>query len=136
MKQIICFSQKEHEADEYGPPSMAPPPLPPDYSGKQSDAAQNDMMDMGWSMPTQPQAQPNQTASNTDDDWGNTGWGLPGNSTAVNKPVENNFAQAGGNHHSSGFNNDFSASNQPNTAANTNQVTFLKPCVVLLLLTQ
>jgi sorting nexin-9/18/33 len=100
---------------------MAPPPLPPDYSGKQSDAAQNDMMDMGWSMPTQPQTQPNQTASNTDDDWGNTGWGLPGNNTAVNKPVENNFAQAGGNHHSSGFNNDFSASNQPNTAANTNQ---------------
>ena len=107
---------------------MAPPPLPPDYGGgnQSSNTAQNEMMDMGWSVPTAA-SQPNTTA-NTDDDWGNTGWGMPGGNTAANKPPENNFQQAGGNAHSSssGINNDFTSSKTSNSAANTNQVTLLQ----------
>ena len=108
---------------------MAPPPLPPDYSGNQSGSAvKNDMMDMGWSMPTSNTTQPNPTTvANTDDDWGNAGWGFPGGNTADNnKPPENNFQQAGGNPHTSGFSNEISSSKTPNSAANTNQVTFLR----------
>ena len=109
---------------------MAPPPLPPDYSGNQSSSAvKNDMMDMGWSMPTSNSAQPNTTApANTEDDWGNAGWGFPGgNTTENNKPPENNnYQQAGGNPHTSGFSNEISSSKTPNSAANTNQVTFLR----------
>ena len=116
---------------------MAPPPLPPDYSGGQSSSAvKSDMMDMGWSMPASNSTQPNTTApANKDDDWGNAGWGLPGgNTTENNKPPENNnFQQAGGNHHTSGFSNEISSSKTPNSAANTNQVTFLRAlcCFVL-----
>ena len=107
---------------------MAPPPLPPDYSGSQtSSAVKDDMMDMGWTMPSSNSTQPNTTApANTDDDWGNAGWGFPGGNTTENtKPPENNnYQQAGGNPHtSSGFNNEISSSKTPNSAANTNQVT-------------
>ena len=105
---------------------MAPPPLPPDYGGSNqpSNSAQNEMMDMGWSAPTAT-TQPTATA-NTEDDWGNAGWGFPGGNTAA-KPPENNFQQAGGNPHtsSSGFNNDFTSSKPSNSAANTNQVTYI-----------
>ena len=119
---------------------MAPPPLPPDYGGTNSNA-KNDMMDMGWTMPTtaaapEPTAQPAAIASNTEDDWGNGGWGIQGSNNSANKPSENNnFQQAGGNPHtssSSGFTNDFSSSKTFNSAANTNQVTLLRTCVVLL----
>merc|ERR1712038_1276496 len=60
---------EEYDGDDDGPPSMAPPPLPPDYSGNQSGSAvKNDMMDMGCSMPTSNTTQPNPTAvANTDD---------------------------------------------------------------------
>ena len=122
---------KDYDADEEGPPSMAPPPLPPDYSGQVN--AQNDMNDMGWTMPTPASTQGNTNKPNMDDDWGNAGWGFGGGSMADNKTPENNtFQQAGGNAHASGFNNDFSSSKAPNSAANTNQVTFFKACVVLL----
>ena len=130
---------QEYDGDDDGPPSMAPPPLPPDYSGNQSGSAvKNDMMDMGWSMPTSNTTQPNPTAvANTDDDWGNAGWGFPGGNTADNNkpPENNNFQQAGGNPHTSGFNNEISSSKTSNSAANTNQVTFFEPCVVFVVVT-
>ena len=90
-------------------------------------------MDMGWTMPTSGATQGNAAKASMDDDWGNAGWGFSGGSAADNKPPENNnFQQAGGNTQTSGLNNDFSSSKAPNTAANTNQVTFFKACVVLL----
>lgn len=107
---------------------MAPPPLPPDYGAsnmQSANTAQNEIMDMGWAAPS---AQ--QTTANKDDDWGNTDWGFSGGNTAANKPIENNFQQAGGNPHtssSSGFNNDFTSSKpSSNSAANTNQVTLIQ----------
>ena len=87
-------------------------------------------MDMGWTMPTPSATQGN--AAKPDDDWGNAGWGFSGGSTADKPPENNTFQQAGGNAHTSGFNNDLSSSKASNSAANTNQVTFIKPCVVLL----
>ena len=135
---------QEYEAEDDGPPSMAPPPLPPDYGGgggggfTSTNTAQNELLDMGWSKPAAAKPQPT-TASNTitavDDDWGNAGWGFPTNNTAAGtKPPENNFQQAGGNHQTSGFTNDFTSSSSAripsNTAANTNQVPlYSKPCV-------
>ena len=125
------YISKDYEADDEGPPSMAPPPLPQDYGGQSN--AQNDIMDMGWTMPTSGATQGNAAKASMDDDWGNAGWGFSGGSAADNKPPENNnFQQAGGNTQTSGLNNDFSSSKAPNTAANTNQVTFFKACVVLL----
>ena len=120
---------------------MAPPPLPPDYSGggpTSSNIAQNDMMDMGWSMSSAAKTQPapvSNTAAAANDDWGNAGWGFPTNNTAAaTKPPENNFQQAGGNHQTSGFNNDFTSSSKvpSNSAANTNQVPLYGKALCLL----
>jgi len=127
---------EEYETEDEAPPSMAPPPLPPDYGATQSNANKNDMMDMGWTMPTveatsEKTTQPTATVANTDDDWGNGGWGFQGGNNSADKPSENNIQQAGGNPHtssSSGFNNDFPSSKTStgNSAANTNQVTLLR----------
>lgn len=108
---------EDYEVEDEGPPSMAPPPLPPDY-GSQSNA-KTDIMDMGWTMPTSSATQGN--AAKADDDWGNAGWGFNGGNMADKPPENNTFQQAGGNAHTSGFNNDFSSSKAPNSAANTNQ---------------
>lgn len=90
---------EEYETEDEAPPSMAPPPLPPDYGATQSNANKNDMMDMGWTMPTveatsEKTTQPTATVANTDDDWGNGGWGFQGGNNSADKPSENNIQQA------------------------------------------
>ncbi|XP_059090678.1 sorting nexin lst-4-like isoform X1 [Tigriopus californicus] len=58
------------DPDDGGPPSMAPPPLPPDYSSPGSD----NHTQMGWQAPAASHAAPASTANN--DDWGNGAWGV------------------------------------------------------------
>jgi len=81
---------EDYEVEDEGPPSMAPPPLPPDY-GSQSNA-KTDIMDMGWTMPTSSATQGN--AAKADDDWGNAGWGFNGGNMADKPPENNTFQQA------------------------------------------
>lgn len=86
------------DTEDSGPPPMAPPPLPADYTGgmggglgstnngvsSSSSAAANNM---GWNMAPPPaNVQPQTTAATTaadDDDWGNSDWGLPTATTAA-----------------------------------------------------
>lgn len=71
----LSFQEITDDPDEGGPPSMAPPPLPPDYSSPGSENTT-----MGWQAPTSSHAAP-ATAANNDDDWGNGAWGVPSQPT-------------------------------------------------------
>ena len=115
----IKFQFQDFVSDEEGPPPMAPPPLPPDYSGGKVDNSAT----MGWINPapdtaSQPIVSP--SVHPASDDWG--GWGgggSGGGSTPAVKAAENGAdpwdSQAGSS--------DASASKVTGqNAASTNQV--------------
>jgi hypothetical protein len=105
-------------SDEEGPPPMAPPPLPPDYSGGKVENSAT----MGWINPapdTASQQMVSPSVHQASDDWGGWGGGAGGSSTPAVKAAENGAdpwdSQAGSS--------DASASKiTGQNAASTNQV--------------
>ena len=118
--------------EDSGPPAMAPPPLPPDYSGStpthtaSNGASATSTSNMGWSAPAAAAAPAPSTAANQpdDDDWGWTGMGGGTNTAAAAStsaaPSAGNTAQSGWN--ANDYNQAGSASDKSNMGANTNQV--------------